>query len=97
MRSLNSNSDRGEDPAHRIVRGLFAEEVIDNGPGSDWPAVIELPDQSSSTMAVLTPLAPPASVAEHQSFSLRKLCKMDEGLFDVSRGAGRIDSVIAYQ
>jgi hypothetical protein len=80
MGSFDCDGNRREYPTHCIVGRLLAQQIIDNGPGRYRPAVVELPDECTTTEAILAPLSSPASVTEHQRFRLTQLCKVDECL-----------------
>lgn len=58
-------------------------------------AVVQLPQQCSTTASLLAPLLPPASIAEHECLSLAQLCQMYE-LLEVSLGLEILNKICCY-
>lgn len=81
--ALHANDKRVEGTFDGVEGGLLAQIVVDDGPGGGRPAVIELPDQRTSTVPVFSPLSTPASVGVGNSFALCQLGEVYPGLTKV--------------
>ena len=73
MGALHANGDWAKCSLYCIVRRLLTVIVVDEGPRGTWPAIVELPDESSTTETIVAPLATPALIREFHCFGLNEL------------------------
>ncbi|KAI6762529.1 hypothetical protein HG530_008509 [Fusarium avenaceum] len=63
-----------------IKAGLFAQMIVDDCPRCCRPAIVELPDQSTTASPTIAPLTPPSTVCISQRLALRQLGQIRPGL-----------------
>lgn len=62
MFTLDSDGDRAQRPRNSVEARFLAKKEVDDCPRSAWPAVIYLPNEGTAAVALVTPLAPEASI-----------------------------------
>ncbi len=78
-RARDSTRQRRHLALDGVVCVLRAEEVVDDGPRGDWPAVVDLPHQSAGAVlaAGALPLTLPEAVGTREALALHQLCRVD--------------------